>query len=417
MFYIASVTKPFVALTTVLLDRDGVMKLDASLADVLPEARLGAGLDPSAITVRHLLTHTHRVAEGPLTYRAAMGEIERSAMLRVLTEHRPEPADVTYRYSNFGYTLLSLAIDRVARKPWQDVVAERVLAPMALKSTAMRLSTIPASRLAMPYDVEPVGLARLAYGKQDSNMHAAGGMLSSTSDLARFVAMIMDGGVVDGRRVFPAEAIAETQKIQAKFTSKFGASERFGYGLGWNFATLDGETIAHHGGTFPGFSTSVSYMPSRRLGLIILGNGGFSDPIQNLLMPYIYALLTGNETAAARYPPQFQQMPRLAAEARKQLAAERARRAARPQTTALPLDRYVGRFVNEVLGSIETTLRDGRIHARHGVLESVTEVYDGTRNMLRVEFVPNNGTVMEFVAEDGRVTGIRYSGRVFARVK
>jgi CubicO group peptidase (beta-lactamase class C family) len=418
LFYIASSTKSFTALATVLLDRVGVLKLDQTLAQILPGVRMAEGLDPAQITVRQLLTHTHGISgEGPVSYRAAFsGEIDRSAMIRAIAAHEPARDGTTYAYSNLGYNILSLAIDSLAGKPWQDVLAERVFRPLGLRATSARVSELPAGRLAMPYRAEPEGIARLPYGKHDANMQAAGGMIASIGDLARFVIAIMDGGMLDGRRVFPADVVAETQRVHARFSSRAGAIDRFGYGLGWNFGLLDGDTLVHHFGGFPGFSASVSFMPRHRIGVVQGGNGALSTPMHDLVMGYAYALLTGNVPALERYRQQIAALPQRAAQQRAAIAADRARRAARPQTTALPLEAYAGRYADEVFGTIDVTFQDGRIRARNGVLESVAEVYDGTKHMLRVELTPGSGSVLEFLVTDGRVTGMMANGRRLARV-
>jgi hypothetical protein len=233
-------------------------------------------------------------------------------------------------------------------------------------------------------------------------MQAAGGMIASIGDLARFVIAIMDGGMLDGRRVFPADVVAETQRVHARFSSRAGAIDRFGYGLGWNFGLLDGDTLVHHFGGFPGFSASVSFMPRHRIGVVQGGNGALSTPMHDLVMGYAYALLTGNAPALERYRQQIAALPQRAAQQRAAIAADRARRAARPQTTALPLEAYAGRYADEVFGTIDVTFQDGRIRARNGVLESVAEVYDGTKHMLRVELTPGSGSVLEFLVTDGR---------------
>ena len=419
LFYIASCTKSMTALATVLLDRAGVLTLDATLADILPGARLAAGLDPSRITVRQLLTHTHGIAgDGPVSYRSAFsGEIERESLIRAMAAHRPAPNGTAYSYSNLGYNILSLGIDRAAKKPWQDVLAERVFRPLALKATSARVSELPAGRLAMPYRAEPEGMARLPYGKTDANMQAAGGVIASIADLARYVTVFMDGGMLDGRRVFPADVIAETQKVHAKLSARSGDIERTGYGLGWNFGTLDGETVVHHGGGFPGFSAYLSFIPTRRIGVVVAGNGVFSPQVQDVVTAYAYALLTDNKAAIARVQQNISLMPARAAENRKSIAADRARRAARPQTTALPLSAFVGRYANDVFGTLDVSLRDGRIYARNGVLESVAEVFDGAKNALRVELTPGTGGVLEFHATDERITAVSFTGARLERVK
>lgn len=224
LFYIVSCTKSMTALAAVLLDRAGVLKLDATVADILPGVRLDPGLDPSRITVRQLLTHTHGIAaNGPVSYRSAFsGEIERESLIRAMAAHPPAASGTAFSYSNVGYNVLSLGIDRVAGMPWQDVLAERVFRPLGLRATSARVSELPAARLAMPYRAEPEGMARLPYSKVDANMQAAGGVIASIGDLARYLTVFMDGGMLDGRRVFPADVIDETLKSHATFSARSG---------------------------------------------------------------------------------------------------------------------------------------------------------------------------------------------------
>lgn len=419
LFYIASSTKSFTALATVLLDRAGVIDLDATLAEILPGVKLAAGLEPRRITVRQLLTHTHGIdGGGPVSYRAAYsGEIDRAQMLRAIAAHKPAEGGTAYSYSNLGYNILSLGIDSLAGKPWQDVLAERVFRPLGLTSTSARVSELPRDRLAMPYAPTPDGMVRLPYAKHDSNMQAAGGIISSTGDLARFVIAMMNEGVVDGRRVFPADVVAEALRSQATFSSMYGDIQRFGYGLGWNYGILDGDTLLHHFGGFPGFAASVSFMPKHRLGIAIGINGGFGNAIADVVMQYAYALLTNNAEALKRYQVRLAAAPEMAKQRRSAIQADRARRAARPQTMPLSLEAYTGTFANDVFGTLHVELREGRIHMRNGVLESVAEVYDGAQHMLRVELTPATGSVVQFIVSDGKVDAAVMSGIRLQRVR
>jgi CubicO group peptidase (beta-lactamase class C family) len=417
VFYIASATKPLTALATTLLDRDGIVALDATVSQILPGAAFGAGVDPSRITVRQLLSHTHGIdGNGPVVYRAAFsGEIDRAAMMRALSAHGPAESGTAFRYTNFGYNLLSLAIDSVAGKPWQDVLAERVFQPLGMRSTSARVSEIARDRLAMPYRVSPDGLERLPYAKVDANMQAAGGVVSSTADLARLVIAELNGGRIDGRQAIPADVIAETQRPVASFSEESEGISRFAYGLGWNHGVLDGDTVVHHLGGFPGFAAGVSFMPSRRLGVVWLVNGGFGQPMP--LVGYAYALLTGKVEAAARHRGMLDSAGPRAAERRAAVAADRARRAQRPQTMALPFDAYTGRYEDAIWGSLEVSMRDGRLVVRNGVLECVAEVYDGTQHRLRVELEPGAGRVVTFEVVDGHPASAEYNGVRYRRVR
>ena len=122
-------------------------------------------------------------------------------------------------------------------------------------------------------------------------------------------------------------------------------------------------------------------------------------------------------SAVARYRQQIDGWPARAQSQREAVAADRARRASRPQTTALPLSAYVGRYAHDGFGTVEITLRDGRIHARNGVLEGVAEVLDGATHAWRVELIPATGGVLQFVVEGGRVTAMTMNGARFERAQ
>lgn len=418
-FYIASVTKSMTALATTLLDRERIVRLDATVADILPGVQFGAGVEPSRITVRQLLSHTSGInGSGPVGYRAAFsGEVERGAMLRALALHGPAQNGTAYAYTNFGYNLLSLALDSIARRPWQDLLAERVFRPLGMTSTSARVSAIPRTRLAMPYRVAPEGLERMPYAKTDANMQAAGGVVSTTADLARLVIAELNGGRVDGRQAIPADVIAETQRPVATYTQDAGPMRRFAYALGWQHVVADGDTLLQHGGGFPGFAANVSFLPRRQLGYVALWNGGFGPELDAPMMLYVYALLTGNGAAAAQYRALLDGAPERAAQQRRGIVADRARRAARPQTMALPLSAYAGRFEHAAWGSMEVSVQDGRLAVRNGVLETVAEVFDGAQHQIRVELEPTAGRVLNFVVEGDRVVAAEYQGVRFARVR
>ena len=99
VFYIASVTKPFTALTTTLLDRDHIITLDETVAQLLPGATFGPGVDAAHVTVRQLLSHTSGInGDGPVVYRTAFsGEIDRAALLHALTAHGPAEGGTAFR--------------------------------------------------------------------------------------------------------------------------------------------------------------------------------------------------------------------------------------------------------------------------------------------------------------------------------
>ncbi|MCI0434582.1 MAG: serine hydrolase [Gemmatimonadetes bacterium] len=435
VFYIASTTKTFTGLMAALLDRAGAIDLDATLARSLPGVALQAPLSADAITLRDLLTHTHGISnDGPIVYRTAYsGEHTNELLLRLLALHGPDERGRAFRYGNIGFNIASLVIDAATRESWKDVEARLLFRPLGMTSTTARRSEADAGRLAMPYRPSPEsGHERLRYIKGDGNMHAAGGILTTAQDLARWLEVHINEGVLDGRRVFDADVMREahtpfaTQNGWAAlmprglrrllaFLGGRGGIRRHGYALGWNVGTLNGETILDHGGGFPGFRTNLSFMPDRRIGIAVLVNdGAMGGPLGDDVTEYIYERLIRGASVDGEWQARVAAYPERVREAREGIAADRARRAARPQTLPHPLEAYTGVFEDDALGRMEWRIRGGRLEVTAGLMTSDVEVYDGPNHRLRVELT-GGGEVVEFLFRDGRVTGIRYAGRTFTK--
>src|SRR5688500_6408008 len=274
IFYNASTTKSFTGLAAVLLDEQGRLDLDAPLNRYLPTARLQAPLNPHSITLRSLLSHTHGIDnDGPIIFRTALtGEHTNDQLVTLLAAHPPAKTGREYGYGNVGYNVAALAMDATLGESWRDVLKRMIFDPLGMTSTSAYVSRVSPDRLAQPYRWQPAGFARAPYNKGDANMQAAGGLVSTAADMARWLEAHINDGVVDGRRVFPASAITETHRRQARVNQNTRGFVVNGYGFGWQIGTLGGDTLLTHGGGFLGFTTSMSFMPQRRIGVIVMTN-------------------------------------------------------------------------------------------------------------------------------------------------
>ena len=104
-----------------------------------------------------------------------------------------------------------------------------------------------------------------------------------------------------------------------------------------------------------------------------------------------------------------------AASAREDVAADRARRAARSQILPFPLEAYAGTYENELYGRVVFSIVNGKLEARAGQAWSRVEVYDGQNNALRIELT-GSGTVARFKIENGRAVSFDWNGVTFRRV-
>jgi CubicO group peptidase (beta-lactamase class C family) len=414
-FYIASTTKSLTALAAAALAQRKTIDLEQSLTQALPGVAFHAGISPDAITLRDLLTHTHGIKPGgPVDLRTAYtGDFTNQQLLRLLRLHAPAPTGRAFAYSNLGYNIFSLALDTRFPEGWKSVLDREVFRPLGMTSTTALMSKADRNRLALPYEYRIARPERVDYAKADSNMQAGGGHISSVNDLTRFLVAQLNDGRIDNRQALPRGVIASTHQKFADQNRAFGVFQRFGWSLGWDMATYENDTILQRFGDFQGFRSHVSFMPERRMGVVVLSNGGgVSSPLTDLVATYIYDRLLEKPALAARYAERMndlrQQFDRIMKDA--------AQRLTRPQTTPLPLSAYVGTYESEALGGMVWTFEDGRLVVRLGIAKGDVEVYDGTKYQLRTTLT-GAGSVATFVVPAGasQPTAVEWMEETFVR--
>ncbi len=348
-FYIASTTKAFTALAAAILDLRGTLRLDTPLATLLPDVRLHDSLSARAVTLRDLLGMRSGIGDGPVVFRTAFtGEFTNRELIQLLRMHPPAPEGRAFRYSNIGFNIGGLAIERRLRRPWQDVVGEMVLQPLGMRATSARISSVPSYRLAMPHDFVNGELARIPLLKSDRTMHAAGGHVTTPADLARFLVAQLNGGRVRGERGVPAAAVAEMRKQSVAQDRASAFVRRTGWGLGLDIASYDGMTVYQRHGGFSGYYSHLSFIPERGVGVAVVGNGGLDGAAAEAVAQGIYDLLLGRRDLAALAVMR----DTLAAQVARLRSSSRERAAAANVALPLPAPRYFGRFVNEQLGTL-----------------------------------------------------------------
>lgn len=418
VFYIASATKSFTGLAASILHERGDLDLDASLAEYILGVELAEGLDPDAITLRDLLTHTHGIANtGPVSFRLAFsGDHTHELLVDLLDVHEPASTGREFAYGNIGYNVAALAMDEALGVHWKDVLETEIFGPLAMNSTTGYVSRIDRDRLAMPYGPEPDGWRRLPYTKHDSNMQSAGGLVTTAADAVNWLRVQINGGRLGGEQILDEGAIAAAQYPQAEQDNSYLQFRRTGYGLGWQTGSYDGEPFTHHFGGFSGFHAHVSFMPEEDVGVVVLLNNS-TPQLADLLARYVYDRLREVPDLEAKYAEEIERTKAAIANGRARVAADRERRAGRPQDLPNPLESYTGRFHNAEMGTVEFTLVDGELKASMGHMRSDVEVYDNERDMLRVELM-GGGSVISFLFENGTdaASAVETLNRRFDRV-
>lgn len=415
-FYIASTTKSFTGLAAALLDRKGTFKLDAPLHQYLPALKLKAPLDADSISIRSLLTHTHGIDNnGPVTIRLAYsGEYGGDAdLLRFLEQHEAAKTGRAYAYGNIGYNVAALAMDAATKKNWKDVLQSELFTPLGMKRTSAYVSKFSRNDLATPYELTLDGWKARPYGKTDANMQSAGGLITTLRDMGTWLEAHINNGKIDGRQVLPASAFVEAHSNMAPSNRPTQGGTQIGYGFGWNVTVSGNDTMLVHGGGFPGFATNMSFVPSRRIGVAIFANNdALGGGLTGAGTALIYEVLTGG---AMKSPATIDALKPMIDKAREQMNADMKRRASRPQNLQFPLEAYTGVYENPAMGRLTIGQVNGKLEARLGAAWSAIEVFDNTKNQLRIALF-GGGEVVNVQMQDGKAVSLSFGGNEYKRV-
>ena len=422
VFYIASATKPFFALNALLAEHAGSLDTRTSLQAMFPAARFD-GFDASAVTLRHLLTHTAGIDNVALGWATAFSGVHDAASRQRLVLQSRANADAplgTFDYTNIGYNIASVWRDRIDAKPWQAQLQARIFAPLKMVHTTARTSEAEARgwTIAKPYAFVSVDRSVPLYlRKTDATMHAAGGMLSTAPDLANFLIAQLDEGKLDRKQVLPASVIDASQQQQAVTDSKYLDFPRDGYAWGWYTGDYKGRRMLHHFGGFAGFHAHLSFMPDMDAGLVILHNEDTLAPkLSALIADAVYGTILGEPDVTARVERRLDGLLDRVAGLEAMVQTQRQQIEGRAWSLSLPMTAYAGSYAHPLLGAIHLSVEDGRPLLRWGRLAARATGYDGT-DQARIEWVPNSGQVITFTVSDGRVQALSFDGMRFDRTE
>ena len=304
VFRVGSISKLMTAIAIMQLVERGEIELDAPLRRYLPEFTLGPPLlEPEGwsiddITLRGLLTHHSGMPSDHFHEFFSSDPHDYEEFIELAShEHASAPAGRIFAYSNFGFTLLGIVVERVSGISFVDYVQANVFDRTGMTSSSFRLNDDLNTRLANGYR----GGQRGRY--VSIGPVPAGSLYSSAHDLALFARMILKGGVGPGGRVLREESLREMWQAQYPDVP---LDVGFPIGLSWFLESIRGvgSTVGHDGGTAY-FSSRLVISPKMNLAAIALVNSvDAADTHSRLIADRTLQLATAALTGKAFTPEQ-----------------------------------------------------------------------------------------------------------------
>ncbi|MFN2601518.1 MAG: serine hydrolase domain-containing protein [Gemmatimonadaceae bacterium] len=273
VFGLGSVSKQLTAYATLRAVQAGKIGLDDAITKYLPEAAQFW----NGITIHHLLTHTSGIrdyaGDDPMHPQISIdsrAEYTADSLLKILAvapmNFRP---GVEFAYSNTGYKILSIILERAVGKPFPEVMRTLVYQPLSMNSTISWDPNVIVPNLANGYTISHGQLMNGRYSSENAGRY--GGdfrLLTTASDMARFAREL----------IHPAHISADLLALMKSRTVLLdGASVAYGFGI--RPSDVRGVPSLNHGGTWSGGYTAFDEIfPTHDFAVVILTNSWDAQP-------------------------------------------------------------------------------------------------------------------------------------------
>lgn len=285
---IGSITKQFTAVAIMMLAEEGRLALDDDITRHLP-AFPARG---KKITIEHLLTHTGGVPNFTGKPGFVPNMAKEVTVQGMIDSFKDDPLlsepGTRFAYTNSGYFLLGAIIEKVSGMPYARFLEQRIFVPLGMLDTA--------------HDGQAKGNALRAVGYTSggpgfepappiamTQIYAAGALVSTVDDLARW-----DSAISSGR-------LLKARSWQRAFTPyKLAGGSSTGYGYGWGTGKVRGSPTIEHGGGINGFTSFAMRLPEEKVFVVVLSN---SD--NGLTAPEVIAARAAAIAIGKPYPVSF----------------------------------------------------------------------------------------------------------------
>lgn len=290
IYSICSISKLFTSIAIMNLYEEGKLRLDDPVASVLPNFNIQQKYEESGpITIRGLLTHSSglpRESGAPYWTGPDFPFPTREEVKKELGQQETLYSASTYfQYSNLGMSLLGEVIEEVSGMPYDKYIEQLILNPLQLNNTK---PFMPEDRWGQELATGYSAIKR--DGSRDKvnlfnarGIKAAAGFSSTVEDLAKFAAWqfrLLDGG---NEEILKPSTLKEMQRVHwvdPDFNTYWG--------LGFAVSNNNGQKEVGHGGSCPGYRTSLSLTPAEEISVIVMMNamsnpGKYSNQIGQIL--------------------------------------------------------------------------------------------------------------------------------------
>lgn len=287
VFRVASISKVITATAVMQLAEQGKLGLDEDLSAYLGDARIPNQTN-APLAMKHLLTNSTGFDYGD-TPESTTTDLARDASLKqYVMDNLPtvirKPGEY-YRYDNLGFTIQGYVIEEVTGKSFGAYVQDHIFKPLGMANSDFRLTPQMVKQLAVPYNL--IDEAIPTYATIPTEL-PGGGMLSTSSDMAKFMMAHLNGGKHGNATILKQETVADMHAPKLAIHEKL---PNMAYGFEYsNQQNYKGRYIIEKAGDLEGFHSGMWLIPDEKVGLFVTVNKDFEirQPLFEAFMDHYY---------------------------------------------------------------------------------------------------------------------------------
>ena len=420
LFDIGSCTKAFTSASIAMLVDEGKMDWDDRVDKSIPFFHMYEPMADENVTLRDLLTHRTGLPGADLIWYGA--PISREEIVRRVAYIHPNAGFRTlFQYQNVMYVTLGFAVGQVSGSTWDSFVKQRIFEPLGMnESDTSSIEAQKSPDYASPHVLRNENVEVIPW-KNIDNAGPAGSINSSVRDMAKWIALQLNDGVFNDKRLISSKNMQEMHRPQIVIppgeipTVFFPDSMQLTYGFGWFVQDYRGHQLILHPGDIDGFEALTVLIPEIHTGYEVLVNLGGNSYRQALGYHIADVLLHLPEHDWSTH---FKKNDaEIHEEEKAQIASWESKRNA-DKHPSHDLNAYAATYGNPAYGDVAISMEDGHLTLRFHDTPSPLEYFQYDTFLVHFDQSEGESTRLTFAQDaDGDISGFEFAGAHFQRKK
>lgn len=419
LFDIGSCTKAFTAASVALLVDRGKMRWDDRVNAYAPIFHLHDPMADEYVTIRDLLTHRTGMGGTDLLWYASpfsLAEIVR----RVRYIEPTAGFRARFQYQNVMYAAAGYAVGEASGGTWETFVRQNIFDPLGMNGAdSSAVDAQKAANHATPHLEQANGTVETIPWRNLDNIAPAGAINAGVRDMTKWIAMQLNDGVADGKRLISEKSMKEMHTPQivvppgGEFSLFFPEPMQLSYGMGWFIEDYRGHQIILHPGDIDGFASVVVLIPEVHTGFVIFANLDHT-PVREGLAFHLTDQMLGLQ--AEDWIAHFDGVAKSFAKAEEEQSTEEKNKPHADTHPSRELAAYAGTYGNRAYGDAIVSLEGDHLTVQFHTFKSALAHFQYDTFVADLRGLGRRTRVTFYLNANGDATKLSMEGLEFERV-